>query len=451
MPELETVIASFNLNEHAKADVDDTNLHYPKGFLAGLGGTFAFKDNSGNIQWQQSGKLEAALNEVDGLSAPPTEVDGDVYVLDKASTVLDVDTIVFQSGNTVRITFNGAPDLSSLVINDHARIRLAGNSSNNGTFIITLINDGSDFIEVTIPNRTDGSDDEASDSPATATTTHRDWDEVGDTDHVVFFSAFSKWFGVTPNLGNTVFNISAGAEKQFKSTGWVALAGAGDGSIYDNDGTLSGARIVTMGTNNLTFRSDGEVNLLHIDNSNDRVGFGQGAPTARVHIKGVGSTLATFGLKVASSNLERFSVRNDGNVGIGNLAAINPNYLLSLEHTVFPGPVLSLDNQPNFFFGLAQSSGAFEYSAGGANNDHRWGNDTDGTSVYAFTERMRLDGATRSLMLGVTSPGTNADRVFAIGNGTAPTTNISGGQLYVVSGALTWRGSGGTVTTLGVA
>lgn len=46
--------------------------------------------------------------------------------------------------------------------------------------------------------------------------------------------------------------------------------------------------------------------------------------------------------------------------------------------------------------------------------------------------------------------GTNATRgVIVINNGTAPSANpVSGGFLYVVSGALTYRGSSGTVTTL---
>ena len=319
MSTLATKIANLALNEHAKADVDDTNLHYPKGFLAGLGGTNAFKDNSGNIVWQQSGKLEAALNEVDGLSAPPTDVNGDVYILDKASVVYDIDTIVFQSGTTSRITLNGTPDLSSLVVGDHVRIRLAANASNNGTFITTAINDGSDFIEYTNAARTNSDDDEASDTPATATTTHRDWDEVGDTDHVVFFDEFGKWFGVTPNLGNLVFNIASDAERIFKTTGWVATTGAGDGNIYDNDGTLSGTRIVSMGTNNLTFGSTGESSLLHIDNTNDRIGFGQGAPTARAHFKG-DATSITFAAKFDNSaDSPLLHIRNDGRLSV-NLA-----------------------------------------------------------------------------------------------------------------------------------
>jgi hypothetical protein len=51
--------------------------------------------------------------------------------------------------------------------------------------------------------------------------------------------------------------------------------------------------------------------------------------------------------------------------------------------------------------------------------------------------------------IGTTSFGTNAVGVLGIGNGTAPTTSPAGmGQLYVESGALKYRGSSGTVTTI---
>ena len=54
--------------------------------------------------------------------------------------------------------------------------------------------------------------------------------------------------------------------------------------------------------------------------------------------------------------------------------------------------------------------------------------------------------------IGVTSFGTSAATVIGIANGTAPSTSPAGmGQLYVESGALKYRGSSGTVTTLGAA
>jgi hypothetical protein len=54
--------------------------------------------------------------------------------------------------------------------------------------------------------------------------------------------------------------------------------------------------------------------------------------------------------------------------------------------------------------------------------------------------------------LGTSSFGTSAAKVISIGNGTAPSTSPANvGQLYVEAGALKYRGSSGTVTTVAVA
>jgi len=68
--------------------------------------------------------------------------------------------------------------------------------------------------------------------------------------------------------------------------------------------------------------------------------------------------------------------------------------------------------------------------------------------VSTCTERMRI---TRSgnVGVGVSTFGTSAAKVIGIADGTAPSTSPAGmGQLYVESGALKYRGSSGTVTTL---
>jgi hypothetical protein len=67
-------------------------------------------------------------------------------------------------------------------------------------------------------------------------------------------------------------------------------------------------------------------------------------------------------------------------------------------------------------------------------------------SVQALT----LD-ASGNLLVGLTTAGTTAAKTIQIANGTAPTANVTGGQLYVESGALKYRGSSGTITTIAAA
>ncbi len=74
---------------------------------------------------------------------------------------------------------------------------------------------------------------------------------------------------------------------------------------------------------------------------------------------------------------------------------------------------------------------------------------TAGTTA-TFTQAMTLD-ALGNLLVGLTAAGTTAAKTIQIANGTAPTANVTGGQLYVEAGALKYRGSSGTITTLAVA
>jgi hypothetical protein len=54
--------------------------------------------------------------------------------------------------------------------------------------------------------------------------------------------------------------------------------------------------------------------------------------------------------------------------------------------------------------------------------------------------------------VGVTAFGTSAAKVLGLANATAPSTSPAGmGQLYVESGALKFRGSSGTITTIAAA
>jgi hypothetical protein len=80
---------------------------------------------------------------------------------------------------------------------------------------------------------------------------------------------------------------------------------------------------------------------------------------------------------------------------------------------------------------------------------HQWFTAPSGTAGNAitFTQAMTLD-TLGNLLVGLTAAGTTAAKTIQIANGTAPTANVTGGQLYVEAGALKYRGSSGTVTTI---
>jgi hypothetical protein len=71
--------------------------------------------------------------------------------------------------------------------------------------------------------------------------------------------------------------------------------------------------------------------------------------------------------------------------------------------------------------------------------------------VNASATRMTLDSS-GNVGIGVSAFGTSAANVLGLANATAPSTSPAGmGQLYVESGALKFRGSSGTITTIAAA
>jgi hypothetical protein len=154
--------------------------------------------------------------------------------------------------------------------------------------------------------------------------------------------------------------------------------------------------------------------------------------------------------------VESLRLSSDGNVGIG----VTPSAWVSSG-----GPTLQLGGANGAIAANAQylniTSNAY-YSSGykyiGTGNaasyaqeagKHVWYTAPSGTAGNAltFTQAMTLD-ALGNLLVGLTAAGTTAAKTIQIANGTAPTANVTGGQLYVEAGALKYRGSSGTVTTI---
>jgi len=75
--------------------------------------------------------------------------DNTIRLLAFSKTLLDVDTITDEGGNTFRYTMNGTPDLSAVIIGDRIKTASATNAANDGIWLVTAVNDGADWIEVT--------------------------------------------------------------------------------------------------------------------------------------------------------------------------------------------------------------------------------------------------------------------------------------------------------------
>lgn len=82
---------------------------------------------------------------------------------------LDVESIVWQSANIVRITFAGTPTLTSVVVGDYITIYYDAEPNNNGTFKIDAVNSGSYYVDVVNRKRTSATGDTASASTGVGT------------------------------------------------------------------------------------------------------------------------------------------------------------------------------------------------------------------------------------------------------------------------------------------
>ena len=144
-----------------------------------------------------------------------------------------------------------------------------------------------------------------------------------------------------------------------------------------------------------------------------------------------------------------FNIQTNGRVGIGT---VSPSYELEVEDSsgdAFISIVSPNVDEAGIVFGdtdLAARGGVI-YD----NSDNSLAFRTDEN-----TEKMRIDSA-GNVGIGSTLPATLNDKLHVQGNvfiantSATPTTPTGGGILYVESGALKYRGSSGTITTLGVA
>jgi hypothetical protein len=156
----------------------------------------------------------------------------------------------------------------------------------------------------------------------------------------------------TPAKGLQVFDITTNSPWYFDGTTWVNGASTTSTNIYNSDGTLTGARTVTMGANPLTFNATtGTFNVVgNIDGlvrtafRNSSIGasnradiaISSGLPSTALYT-GLDNGGTIFGagtkafidnrsggrLVIANAGNEHMTFLTTGNVGIGNNAPVS--------------------------------------------------------------------------------------------------------------------------------
>jgi len=161
-----------------------------------------------------------------------------------------------------------------------------------------------------------------------------------------------------------------------------------------------------------------------------------------------GGVIATTGAQVLSfgtNATERARIDTSGNVGIGTSS---PSAKLHVVGTLINSTSVGGTGDSGIEFDSGYRLGMNEVSV------RSWTVKATGGNLQFFSGDS--NGAhcfmSKNVGVGVTAFGTSAATVIGIANGTAPSSSPAGmGQLYVESGALKFRGSSGTVTTIAAA
>ena len=243
-------------------------------------------------------------------------------------------------------------------------------------------------------------------------------------------------------------------------------------SLSATSASLTGALTVTMsGTNQININRTGSAlnSAIRYQNTSGSIYAGLGAAgTFAVRDAADISTspwiaVTSSGLAVTgalSSTTGANFATSSGNVGIGTASPDKKLHISAGTNLNLRVLQLSLDNFTNEGIGLSfsRTSSDSELLALGVVDSDKLGLisregiifATGGAALYAqTTERMRITDA-GNVGIGTTDQFGGGERVVGIANaGTVPASNpTGGGVLYVEAGALKYRGSSGTVTTI---
>jgi hypothetical protein len=242
--------------------------------------------------------------------------------------------------------------------------------------------------------------------------------------------------------------------------GNISMTGAGSGSrfiaLLDETTTYAGSLAIQAGGGSAAFGGaitlygnshatyPGAVWIGKSDGASGPIIFGNGGPSPNlVNYRITGGTGAGSGIhtwEYVGGVAGTAMTLNSTGLGVGGSPAAKLHIVGSASATVDIAR-FAASSGPYIGIGTEGTNYTWIQSFGGKPLQiNPQGNDTI------------LNPSSGNVGVGVSTFGTSANKVLGLANATAPSTSPAGmGQLYVEAGALKYRGSSGTITTLAVA